>query len=102
MEAALRSAYYLVTGENCDADAFKDVRGLDGWKEASFDIAGYPSRGCGERAGQRQPAAQRARGRRVSYDCRDRGMPGGCSGGGGLPSTTARAGRRSRRRPVGS
>lgn len=38
MEAALRSAYYLVTGSNPDADAFKQVRGLEGWKEASFYI----------------------------------------------------------------
>ena len=36
MEAALRSAYFLVTGTNPPADAFKDVRGLDGWKEATF------------------------------------------------------------------
>ena len=40
MEAALRSAYFLLTGENTDADAFKDVRGLKGWKEAEFDIKG--------------------------------------------------------------
>ena len=38
MEAAVRSAYYLVTGENPDADFFTDVRGLDGWKEAAADI----------------------------------------------------------------
>jgi NADH-quinone oxidoreductase subunit G len=38
MEAALRSAYFLVTGQNPDADAFAKVRGLEGWKEASFKI----------------------------------------------------------------
>ncbi len=38
MEAALRSAYYLVNKKNPDADAFKDVRGLDGYKEATFDF----------------------------------------------------------------
>ena len=37
MDAALRSAYYLVTGENPDPDAFTAVRGMQGWKEASFD-----------------------------------------------------------------
>ena len=42
MEAALRSAYYLVTKKNPEPDAFKDVRGLQGWKEASFDVAGTP------------------------------------------------------------
>ncbi len=36
MDAALRSAYFLVTGKNPDADAFKAVRGMDGWKEAVF------------------------------------------------------------------
>ena len=40
MDAALRSAYYLVTGRNPDPDAFRDVRGMDGWKEAKFDIPG--------------------------------------------------------------
>ena len=40
MEAALRSAYYLATGENPKADAFKDVRGMKGWKEETFDIKG--------------------------------------------------------------
>lgn len=38
MEAALRSAYYLVNKKNPDADTFKDVRGLDGYKEATFDF----------------------------------------------------------------
>ena len=44
MEAALRTAYHSVTGENPDPDAFHDVRGQDGWKEASFDIKGIPVR----------------------------------------------------------
>lgn len=42
MEAALRSAYYLVTGKNPSPDAFRDVRGMDGWKEATFHIATPP------------------------------------------------------------
>ena len=40
MDAALRSAYYLVTGKNPDPDAFSSVRGMQGWKEASFEIPG--------------------------------------------------------------
>ena len=40
MEAALRSAYYLVTGSNPEPDAFMSVRGMSGWKEAEFDLAG--------------------------------------------------------------
>ena len=42
MEAALRSAYFLVTGKNPDPDAFKEVRGMDGWKEKTFEITGIP------------------------------------------------------------
>lgn len=38
MEAALRSAYFLVNKKNVDADAFKDIRGLDGYREGSFDF----------------------------------------------------------------
>ena len=38
MEAALRSAYYLVNKKNPNPDAFKNVRGLDGYKEATFDF----------------------------------------------------------------
>ena len=38
MDAALRSAYYLITGSNPDPDAFTAVRGMDGWKEAVFTI----------------------------------------------------------------
>lgn len=40
MEAALRSAYYLVMKENPSPDAFSKVRGLQGWKEAEFDLGG--------------------------------------------------------------
>ena len=40
MEAALRSAYYLLTGRNPDPDSFSKVRGMDGWKEAEFNLAG--------------------------------------------------------------
>lgn len=36
MEAALRTASYLITGENPDPDAFSGIRGMDGWKERTF------------------------------------------------------------------
>ena len=39
MEAALRSAYFLITGENPEADSFQErPGGMDGWKEATFEI----------------------------------------------------------------
>lgn len=42
MEAALRSAYFLVTGENLSKEAIdiQPVRGLEGVKEAEVDIKG--------------------------------------------------------------
>ena len=42
MEAALRTAHAIVTGEDAPADAFSAVRGMDGWKEATFDMGGTP------------------------------------------------------------
>ncbi|MBQ2895981.1 MAG: (2Fe-2S)-binding protein, partial [Oscillospiraceae bacterium] len=40
MDAALRSAYYLVTGKNPDPDAFAEIRGNKPWREANFTIPG--------------------------------------------------------------
>ena len=87
MEAALRTAYKLVTGENPDPDAFKNVRGMDGWKEATFDIAGTPVRvavtnGLAN-AGRLLEAMKKGR---VEYDFVEvMACPGGCVGGGGQP-----------------
>ncbi|MBO4632814.1 MAG: iron hydrogenase small subunit [Lentisphaeria bacterium] len=41
LEAALRSAYFLINGKNLEGDAinFRAVRGLDGIKEAPIEIA---------------------------------------------------------------
>ena len=40
MEAALRTAYYTLTGKEHDLIKFEQVRGFDGIKEASLDING--------------------------------------------------------------
>ena len=40
MEAALRTAYHLVTGEELGSVDFEEVRGLDGIKSATVDIKG--------------------------------------------------------------
>ena len=87
MEAALRSAYYFATGTPCDADAFKAVRGLDGWKEATFDLAGTPLRvavASGLANANRLLTA--LENGEVEYDFVEvMACPGGCSGGGGQP-----------------
>lgn len=40
MEAALRTAVFALTGKNPEKLEFTEVRGTDGWKEASYTIAG--------------------------------------------------------------
>ena len=40
MEAALRTASYLMTGKNPDPDAFRTVRMEEGWRISELDMAG--------------------------------------------------------------
>ena len=87
MEAALRTAYHVVTGETPEPDAFSDVRGLDAWKEATYDLAGTPVRvavvsGLAN-AGYLLDAIAAGE---VEYDFVEvMACPGGCAGGGGQP-----------------
>ena len=87
MEAALRSAYCLVTGKNPSPDAFQDVRGMDGWKEATFHIADTPIRvAVVSGLGNARRLIQALRRGEVQYDFVEvMACPGGCSGGGGQP-----------------
>ena len=87
MEAALRSAYYLVTGVNPDPDAFADVRGLDGWKEAVFDLAGTPLRvAVASGLNNAEKLVNALIAGEVEYDFVEiMACPGGCVGGGGQP-----------------
>ena len=88
MDAALRSAYYLVTGKNPDPDAFHAVRGMDSWKEAKFTIPGagdvrvavVSSLGATRKLMNAIDAGE------VDYDFVEvMACPGGCAGGGGQP-----------------
>lgn len=40
MEAAIRTAYHMMTGKELDTLEFKEIRGLDGIKELTLDIEG--------------------------------------------------------------
>lgn len=92
MEAALRSAYFLVNGTNPDPDAFVEVRGLDSWKEKSFDLGGREVRvavASGLANAEKLLAAIDAG--EVEYDFVEvMACPGGCAGGGGQPIHEAR------------
>lgn len=87
MEAALRSAYYFLTGENPDADAFEVVRGQDGIKEAEAEIAGNKIKAAVVSGlGNTRKLMERIRNGEVHYDFVEvMACPGGCAGGGGQP-----------------
>ncbi|MCL1879770.1 MAG: [FeFe] hydrogenase, group A [Actinomycetia bacterium] len=87
MEAALRSAYFLATGSNPDPDAFADVRGLQGWKEATFDLNGAPVRvAIASGLGNAEKLIAAIKAGEVHYDFVEiMACPGGCIAGGGQP-----------------
>ena len=87
MEAALRSAYYLVTKKNPEPDAFKAVRGLDGWKEAEFDLDGTDIKvAVASGLGNTRRLMNAIKKGEVHYDFVEiMSCPGGCINGGGQP-----------------
>jgi len=90
MEAALRSAYFLVTGENPPVEAFAEVRGLDGWKEAVFEVPGAgPVRvAVASGLGNTRKLMEAIDAGEVEYDFVEiMSCPGGCVNGGGQPIT---------------
>lgn len=87
MEAALRTAYYLLTGSNPPPDAFREVRGMGEWKEAKFDIAGKTLRvAVVHTLGSARKLIEALKQGKVHYDFVEvMACPGGCVGGGGQP-----------------
>lgn len=90
MEAALRSAYYLITGSNPQADAFGEVRSTreqKGWKETVFQIGDIEIKtavvnGLKNTAELIESLEKGI----VHYDFVEvMACPGGCAGGGGQP-----------------
>ena len=92
MEAALRTAYHMVTGEELGKVEFEMVRGLEGIKSAEIDIKGTKVRvAVAHQMGNveeimKQIREAKATGKEIPYHfvevmaCR-----GGCIGGGGQP-----------------
>lgn len=89
MEAALRSAYYLITGKNPEVDAFKQIRGVNknGWTEAQFEIAGNTIDIAVVSGLQNtRNLMESIQKREVHYHFVEvMACPGGCVGGGGQP-----------------
>ena len=91
MEAALRSAYYLVNGKNPRPDAFTAVRGrafAQGWTEAEFDLGGgaIVRTAVVNGLGNTRHLLDAIANGKVHYDFVEvMACPGGCAGGGGQP-----------------
>ncbi|KAJ3434459.1 iron hydrogenase [Anaeramoeba flamelloides] len=87
MEAALRSAYWLKTGEEFPEMKFKPVRGLDGIKQATVDFDGKELKLAVVSGGKNihkflEPWGTKA----FDYNFIEiMACPGGCIGGGGQP-----------------
>ena len=88
MDAALRSAYFLVTGKNPDPDAFREIRGSKPWKEAVFNIpgAGDVRVAVVSGLGNTRKLMEAVDSGAADYDFVEvMACPGGCAGGGGQP-----------------
>lgn len=87
MEAALRTAYWQLTGSNPPADAFQEIRGQKPWREASFTIGETTVRlAVASGLGSARQLMDALRAGQARYDFVEvMACPGGCSGGGGQP-----------------
>lgn len=91
MEAALRSAYFLVTGKNPDsADDFKSVRsenGNTGIREIDFAVGGATVRtAVASGLANARVLCEQVKAGTAPYDFIEiMACPGGCAGGGGQP-----------------
>lgn len=90
MEAALRTAYNIITGENAGADAFNVVRRKDenqAVTEAEFDINGIKVKtAVVSGLAEVRKLVEAIKSGEVSYDFVEAmACPGGCVGGGGQP-----------------
>jgi NADH-quinone oxidoreductase subunit G len=103
MEAALRTAYYAITGEDREKVEFSEVRGLDGVREAKIDVKGTEVRVAiahsisnVTKVLDKVKEAQ-ANGEELPYHFIEvMACPGGCISGGGQPYGTTNAVRRKR------
>lgn len=87
MEAALRTSYSIVTDKNPKPDAFSNVRGMDGWKEAEFKLGGTVLKtAVASGLGNTRKLINALQKGDMSYDFVEiMACPGGCAGGGGQP-----------------
>ena len=87
MEAALRTAADTLTGEDLKSVDYQDVRGLEGVKEAAYDVAGIRVKvavASGTANAKRLLESVKS-GEKDYHFIEIMGCPGGCVNGGGQP-----------------
>ena len=87
MEAALRTAYFALTGKEHEKIAFEAVRGLEGIKEATININGLDVKVavCSGMKNAKVLLDQVKAGKSPYHFIEIMGCPGGCINGGGQP-----------------
>ena len=87
MEAALRTVYEVYTGKELPKLEFTEVRGLEGIKEATIDLNGFPLKVCvAHTLGNARILMDRLRKGELDYHVVEvMACPGGCIGGAGQP-----------------
>ena len=87
MEAALRTVYYVLTGEEHEKIVFEQVRGLEGIREASLDINGMTvNMAIANGMKNAKVLLDQIRAGESKYHFIEiMGCPGGCINGGGQP-----------------
>jgi len=90
MEAAIRTAYEVLTEEKLPRIDFEEVRGLTGIKSATIDIKGLPLKiaVANSLSNARVLLDQVAKGESPYHFIEIMTCPGGCLGGGGQPHPT--------------
>lgn len=86
MEAALRTAVWKLTGENSDSPVeFKEVRGVEGIKEASYNVGGKEVKvAVASGLANAKALLKKIRAGEADYDFIEiMACPGGCVNGGG-------------------
>nr|HPI21386.1 [FeFe] hydrogenase, group A [Candidatus Kapabacteria bacterium] len=87
MEAAVRTAYWLLTGEELKVQAIKELRGLDGLKEATIKIGDLEVNVAVANGldNARKVLDDIISGKKVYHFIEIMSCPGGCIAGGGQP-----------------
>ena len=91
MEAALRTAYEVITGQKLENVDFHDVRGIEGIKEATVNIGGTDVNvAVANGTGNATKLLERVKSGEKNYTFLEvMACPGGCVNGGGQPIVSA-------------